>query len=309
MRTAFVNKILEKVEKDKDVFLITGDLGYSVFEAFKKKFPANYINAGTAEQMMAGVAAGLAMTGRKVILYSIIPFTTFRCLEQIKNDICYQNANVKIVGVGAGFSYGASSMTHFALEDIAVMRALPNMTVLSPGDPFEAERSLEACLENDGPFYIRIGKKGEPVLHAPGTPFRVGKGIVIKPGKDVSLIATGNMLENSLLAARLLEKDGISAEVISMHTLKPIDCELIENRAGNSPWIFTIEEHSTIGGLGSAVAEVLASCPDPFARFERFGVDQAYTEYVGSQEYLRRKFALTADGLHERIIKCMAGKS
>jgi len=178
MRTAFIKTLTEIAEEDKDVFLLTGDLGFSVFEDFEKKFGERFINIGIDEQNMTGIAAGLALENKKVFTYSIIPFATMRCFEQIRNDICYQNLDVKIIGVGAGLSYGPAGMTHQAIEDISILRTLPNMTVICPGDPIETRKAVRQSMNLSGPCYIRLGKKGEPNLHDPNVNYQIGKGKV-----------------------------------------------------------------------------------------------------------------------------------
>ena len=180
MRKAFVNKLTQLVNKNKDIYLLTGDLGFSVFDEFKNNFHDNYLNVGVSESNMIGMAAGLALAGKQVFVYSIIPFVTLRCLEQIRNDLCYQRLPVKIIGVGEGLSYGTAGATHHALEDIAIMSALPEMTVIAPGDPKEVECAVANSLELKGPCYIRLGKTGEPILHKKGFSFEIGKAIISK---------------------------------------------------------------------------------------------------------------------------------
>ncbi len=290
MRTTFAKTLLELAKKDSRIMLLTGDLGFSVFEEFQKELPGQYLNMGVAEQNMAGVAAGLAMEGFEPIMYSIVPFATMRNFEQIRNDICYQNLNVKIVGVGAGFSYGAYGHTHHGLEDIGILRTLPNMVILAPGDPVEAELSVIAMIKHKGPVYLRLGKAGEPMLHKKKPDFKIGKGIVMRDGKDVTIIASSTMLEAALKIPH--------ARIISMPTIKPIDEKIILDSAKKTKVIVTLEEHSVIGGLGSAVAEVLAES-GLSVKFKRIGVPDRFTKVIGLQDYMRK-----ANGLdRESIIK------
>lgn len=301
MRTAFVRSLEELARDDKRIFLLTGDLGFSVFEKFRDEFPDRFIDVGIAEANMTGVAAGLALSGKIVFIYSIVPFVTMRCFEQVRNDLCMQNLNVRIIGVGGGFSYGSLGPTHQATEDIAVMRALPNMTVVCPGDPVEAGLAVREAMHHKGPVYIRLGRGGEPVIHKTQPEFEIGKAITAMDGSDVTLIVTGGMLESAVLAAEKLEEKNISARVISMHTVKPIDKEVILKAADETKAIFTIEEHSIIGGLGSAVSEILAEygCK----KFRRIALPDSFIKIAGSQKYLRSINSLSVEAITERILK------
>lgn len=297
MRTAFIKTLFDLAKQDERINLIVGDLGYSVVEPFQKEFPSRFINAGVAEQNMTGIAAGLALSGKIVFTYSIANFPILRCLEQIRNDICYHKANVKIVAVGGGFAYGALGMTHHATEDLAIMRSLPNMLVVAPGDPVEAKLATQAIIEHEGPCYLRLGKAGESKVHQTEPDFKLGKAIQIKDGTDITLIATGGMLFNTLKAAEKLEEQGISVRLLSMHTVKPLDTEAVLKAASETSAIFTIEEHSIIGGLGGAVAETLAESENPQVYFKRLGVPSTFISQVGNQEYLRNLFSLSAEGI------------
>jgi transketolase len=258
MRTAFIRALEEVAEEDERVMLVVGDIGFGVVETFAQRFPKRYVNAGVAEQNMTGIATGMALSGNVVFTYSITNFPTLRCLEQVRNDVCNHKADVKIVAVGGGFAYGALGMTHHATEDIAIMRSLPNMTVIAPGDPVEAAAATRAIVSWPGPCYLRLGRAGEPVVHKRPIDFKIGEAIQLRDGKDLTLIATGGMLETAVAVAdRLLERN-ISARVLSMHTVKPLDIGAVLAAARETNAIATIEEHSKLGGLGSAVAEVLA---------------------------------------------------
>jgi len=301
MRKAFVRKLTQLVDKNKDIYLLTGDLGFSVFDEFKEIFPDNYLNVGLSEANMIGMAAGLALAGKQVFVYSIIPFVTLRCLEQIRNDLCYQRLPVKIIGTGEGLSYGTAGTTHHALEDIAIMSALPEMTVIAPGDPIEVECTIEESLELKGPCYIRLGKSGEPILHKKGLSFKIGKAIVLKNGKNITLISTGNMLETSLKVFDILKKEKINCKVISMHTVKPIDRETIVGSANDTNMIVSIEEHSKIGGLGSHISDVITEEGLKF-RFLKLALPDAFIHTVGSQSYLRKVYGLTPDKIARKIL-------
>ena len=288
MRTAFAETLCELAAADERVWLLTGDLGFSVLEPFRDAFPKRYVNVGVAEQNLAGIAAGLASCGKIPFMYSIANFPTVRCLEQIRNDICYNELPVKIVAVGGGFAYGPQGYTHHGVEDLAVMRALPNMTVVAPGDPVESALATRALLDVRGPCYLRLGKAREPVVHAEPPSFRIGRAIIVRNGEDLTLICTGGMLAHSIKTARTLAAEhGIAARVLSMHTLRPLDTGAVHAAACETGGIVTVEEHSITGGLGSAVAEVLAEAGPPGVAFRRFGVPDGMRHEIGSQAYLR----------------------
>jgi transketolase len=297
MRSAFIRTLVELAEKDRRVNLVVGDLGFGVVEPFAEKFPNRFVNAGVAEQDMTGIAAGMALCGKVVFTYSIANFPTLRCFEQIRNDVCYHNADVKVVSVGGGLAYGALGVTHHATEDIAVMRALPSMTVVAPGDPLEAELATRALVAQPGPAYLRLGRSGEPSVHSSGIDFQIGKSIQLTEGSDVTLIATGTMLYAAVQVAERLSHEGIHARVLSMHTIKPLDIEAVLAAASETEAIVTIEEHSVLGGLGSAVAEILAENPDCRVPFKRLGLPPTFTRLVGSQDYLKEAYSLTVTGI------------
>lgn len=301
MRTAFVKTLEKLASNDKRIFLIVGDLGFGVTNNFSDNLPKQFLNSGIAEQNMTGIAAGMAMTGKTVITYSIANFPTIRPYEQIRNDVCYHNADVKIVAVGGGFCYGALGPTHFATEDLAVMRALPNITVLAPGDPWEASAATEAMINHKGPVYLRLGRAGEPFVHNCEVDFKIGKAIIIKDGRDVTILAIGGMVYNSLKAVEILENKGISVRLISIGTLKPLDENCILESAINTKAIITVEEHSIIGGLGSAVAEVLCESGINIP-FKRLGVPSEFPEKVGDQEWFLSRYNLDKEGIANSII-------
>jgi len=282
--------------------LLTGDLGFSVLEKFQEQFPDRFLNVGVAEANMIGVASGLALCGIKPYVYSIVPFATMRCFEQIRNDICYQNVDVKIVGIGSGIGYGYLGPTHHSREDIAIMRALPNMAVVCPGDPIETELIVNESLLFNRPLYMRLGKGNEPMIHKDKPKLKIGKGLLVKDGRDITLISTGNMLNNALISANQLLKKGLRTRLISMHTVKPLDEDIVLRAAEETKAIFTIEEHSTIGGLGSAVAEVLAENGSRIL-FKKIGLCDAFEKIVGSHEYLCKINNLSPDAITNFIFK------
>lgn len=305
MRTTFIRTLTALAEKEKDIMLITGDLGFTVLENFRDTLPNQYLNAGVAEQNMIGVAAGLAMSGKRVFVYSIIPFVTFRCLEQIRNDLCYHNLPVCVVGVGGGYSYGHMGSTHHALEDIAVLRSLANMTVICPGDPMETEAAVKAIAKLRRPCYLRLGKAGEPIIHDPKTfSFGIGKAIEITKGTTVALVSTSTTLGIAKETADLLQKQGLSVRLLSMHTVKPIDAEAIQEACTQKSLIVTVEEHSRIGGLGSAVAEAISHGGIP-AKHLIFAAPDHFAERCGSQTFFRERAGLTPHAITERVLSAL----
>jgi len=302
MRTAFIATLFELAKADARIVLIVGDLGFGVVTEFADTLPNQFVNAGVAEQNMTGLAAGMALSGKIVFTYSIANFPVMRCLEQIRNDVCYHNASVKIVAVGGGLAYGALGASHHATEDIAVMRAMPNMHVLAPGDPLEAELAVRSIVKQPGPAYLRLGRAGEPIVHSQSPEFVVGQPIRVRRGADAVLVSTGGLLANSVSASELLRDSGIEAGVLSMPTVKPIDVEALMSELSGTPAIFTVEEHSVVGGLGSAIAEVLMESPRPHPLYKRIGLASAFTSVVGNQEYLRQHHGLDPTGIARTVL-------
>jgi len=302
MRKSFVKALIELAKKDKDVCLLTGDLGYHVFEEFVKEFPDRFFNCGISEQNMVGMSAGLALSGKKPYVYSIVPFATLRPFEQIRTDICYQNLNVKIIGVGGGFSYGTLGSTHIVLEDLAVMRALPNMTVLCPSDLFETEELVLRSYEKSGPTYIRLTNAGQFKTYDQKPMLEIGKSKVLKDGKDGLIIASGLQAGFSLEAANELEKNGHNFKVISLHTIKPIDKKDILSHAKGINKIFVFEEHSIFGGVGSALAEIFLEAGWQ-GKFKSIGVPDEFSKDIGTADYLRKKYLIDKEGIIKIILK------
>lgn len=303
MRTAFVETLLEEARRDADLMLVTADLGFSVLERFRDTLPNQYLNVGVAEQNMMGVASGLADLGYVVFTYSIANFPTLRCFEQVRNDVCYHGYPVRIVAVGGGFTYASQGYTHHGVEDIGVMRTLPGMTVIAPGDPAEAAAATRALCSYPGPAYLRLGKAGEPRVHGTSVDFTVGKAITVRDGTDVTLVSTGGMLVPALEAAESLRADGVSARVLSMHTVKPLDVEAISRALVETTALVSVEEHSVTSGLGAAIAQVVATSPAPRARFAMYGLPDARYSKVGSQQHLR---AMLGD-LRQTVLRCLRG--
>ncbi len=303
MRNAFADEITALAQADPRVVLLSGDIGNRMFDRFKAHAPARFINAGVAEANMIGVAAGLAMAGLRPVAYTIAPFITARCLEQIRIDLCYHRLPVVIVGVGAGLCYAELGATHQAMEDIAQMRTLPDMTVLCPGDAHEVRGGMRAALAHDGPVYLRLGKKGEPLVHARMPAFEIGRPITVRPGSDAAVLATGNMLPVAVQAADLLADRGIELEVVSFHTVKPLNESVLANVFRRFSFVATLEEHSCLGGLGGAVAEWLCdqSSSDSHGRLLRIGAEDRFVCEAGDQEHYRALFGLTPRAIADRI--------
>lgn len=301
MRAVFNKTLLEIAKEDPRIHMVLADIGYGEIEPFRDTFPERYYNVGVAEQNMTGVACGIAMEGNIAITYSIANFPTLRCLEQIRNDVCYHNANVKIVIIGGGVSYGPLGMSHHSTEDIAIMRALPNMVVVVPCDNYEAVAATHAMIEYDGPLYYRCGYKGEKDIHSGPVDFKIGKAITVREGKDITLMFAGPVGLNVLKAAELLEKEGISCRVVSMHTIKPIDKDAIKDAVENTGGIVTIEEHNLSGGLGSAVAEVI--CDEALVPkvFKRIALPDVNVALIGHQEWIREQYGMDVEGIAKQI--------
>jgi transketolase len=306
MRNAFADELTKLGTEDARVVMLSGDIGNRLFDKFKDKHPSRFFNCGVAEANMMGVAAGLAMNGLRPVAYTITPFVTTRCLEQIRTDVCYHEAPVTIVAVGAGLAYSGLGPTHHACEDISFLRSIPNMVVICPGDAFEVRGALRAALQQDRPVYIRMGKKGEPVVHkGPIADFAIGKAITISEGSDVCLLSTGNMLPEATLAAHQLNENGISAEVVSFHTVKPLDEARLKASFARFRLVATLEEHSLIGGFGAAVSEWLVDSETPHRKFLRFGTPDSFFKKSGEQEYAREMLGLTGHQIAEKILHAL----
>ena len=302
MRDAFVNQLTRLARNDPDVMFLTGDLGFGVFDNFAKEFPNQYLNVGVAEQNMTGIAAGLGLEGKKVFTYSIANFSTLRCLEQIRNDAAYHEVNLTVVSSGGGFTYGALGMSHHATEDIAIMRALPDITVLAPSTAWETYYATKEIVKKNGVGYLRIEKGGIKEPAQMDIKFKIGKSIEMESGKDLTIISCGRIIEECLEAAQMLKKRGITANVVSMHTIKPIDVKSILHYANKTNNIITVEEHNKSGGLGSAVSEVLT---DNFSscKLLRIALEDKYSSIVGSQDYLRSIYKLNASEIAKKSIE------
>jgi transketolase len=293
MRDAFFTELAACAAQDDRIWALTGDLGIGLFDEFERAAPGRYLNVGIAEQNLVGIAAGLAYAGKTPIAYSIAPFLTSRPHDQVRVDVALARANVKLVGVGGGVAYGTLGPTHHAIEDIALMRALPNMTVLTPADPAETAAATRAMLEMDGPVYLRLGKNGEPAALPAGSRLELGCAVRVREGEDVAILSCGPMLTEALAAAELLAADGVTARVVHLGTVKPLDATGVIRACTGVRLVVTVEEHTVLGGLGSAVAEVLAEagCPAPL---RRIGMPDTFAHAVGSRDHLIRHYGLDA---------------
>lgn len=304
MRDTFVRTLIALAKENPNIELITGDLGFGVLKPFWEQLPDQFINAGIAEQNMTSAAAGMALEGKTVFTYSIGNFPTLRCLEQIRNDCAYHGANVKIVCVGGGFVYGSLGMSHHATEDIAVMRALPGVAVLCPGDLVEAEEATKAIVKYPGTCYLRLGRGGEKRIHDHIDNFEIGKAIKIHDGEKIAIFSTGAIFEEVADAEAILAEHDIYPAVYTFPTVKPIDRAAIARCAADFDMIVTVEEHNIVGGFGSAVAEVLAELPER-ARLLRIGIHDTYSSIVGSQKYLRSQFGLDSGGIATQVLEAL----
>jgi transketolase len=301
MRDAFVRTLIDIAKADKNVHLVTGDLGFGVLKPFWEQLPDQFTNAGIAEQNMTSFAAGMALEGKTVFTYSIGNFPTLRAIEQIRNDCAYHNANVKIVCVGGGFVYGSLGMSHHATEDLAIMRALPNVVVVAPGDLVEAKCATRAIYQHQGTCYLRLGRGGEKRIHDRIADFQIGKAIKIKDGTKIAIFSTGAMFDEVMEASDLLCQHDVNPSIYTFPTVKPIDRDTIAKCANEYDMIITVEEHNIIGGFGSAVSEVLAELSGVNARVSRVGLEDKYSSIVGSQKYLRDQYGISAEKIAAKV--------
>jgi len=301
MRDTFVHTLIQIAKEDKNIELVTGDLGFGVLKPFWEQCPDQFTNAGIAEQNMTGLAAGMALEGKIVFTYSIGNFPTLRCLEQIRNDCAYHNANVKIVCVGGGLVYGPLGMSHHATEDLAILRALPNVAVVAPADLVEAEEATKAIARYQGTVYLRLGRGGEKRIHEKIENFQIGKAIKVSDGEHIAIFSTGTIFEEVAIAYNELKNMGYNPAVYTFPTVKPIDKDVVEEISKKFSLVVTCEEHNIIGGFGSAVAEVMAEMKDKKATLLRIGLNDEYSVRVGDQRYLRTQYGIDAHSIIKKI--------
>lgn len=306
MRNAFAKIIVELAEKDPSVVLLSGDIGNRLFDDFKIRCPGRFYNCGVAEANMMSLAAGMASCGLRPVVYTITPFLTYRCIEQIRDDVCYHQQRVVIVGTGSGLSYASLGTTHHSCEEMGMLRLLPGMSVLAPADSFEVEMTLRSALSHTGPVYIRIGKKGEPSVHSKAIPWQMGEVFALENGSDIAILSTGTLLKESLETAALLKEAGHSSTVLSMPTVKPLNTGVLEDAFTRHRLVVTVEEHSILGGLGGSVAEWLTDNPHIRAGLLRIGTPDAFLHRNGEQEHARHILGLTHEKMAERIMTRLA---
>lgn len=295
MRDTFVKTLVELAKEDRNIELITGDLGFGVLKPYWEAVPDQFTNAGIAEQNMTTVAAGMALEGKTVFTYSIGNFPTLRCLEQIRNDCAYHNANVKVVCIGGGFVYGSLGMSHQATEDLAILRALPDVVVMAPADLVEAEECTKALAAYPGTAYLRLGRGGEKRIHDHIDNFQIGKAIKVRDGKKIAIFEEVNAAYNVLV------EKGYDPAVYTFPTVKPIDTEVIKECAKEFDVVVTCEEHNIVGGFGSAVAEVMAEMKEKKAYLLRIGLNDEYSIKVGNQNYLRQQYGMDSASIVKKI--------
>jgi transketolase len=301
MRDTVIKELLAHAKKNKDLILITGDLGFGVLDNFIKELPEQFINAGVSEQNMTAIAAGLALEGKKVFTYSIGNFNTLRCLEHIRNDVCYHDLDVTVISVGGGFSYGQLGASHFATEDIAIMGAIPNMKVVAPSSKKSASILMNQIISSKGPYYLRIDKSSGDEFIKDELNYEIGKINQSSNSSDVSIFVYGGIINEAYKAKELLEQDNITVEIIDVHTLKPIDEAKVIEFIKNSKIVVTLEEHNKTGGLSSIIAQICLENNTMPNDFLSFCLNDEFPKIVGDQNFLINHFKLSADNIVKRV--------
>jgi len=302
MRFIFVKELIKYAKKNKNVYLVTADLGYRAFEEFKRLYPERFINVGVAENNMVGVAAGLALSGKKVFVYSILPFLVFRSLEQIRNNICHNNLDVTLVGAGGGFSYGPQGISHNTSEDISIIRSLPNMNVFNPGSRLETELVMKIIYKSKTPSFIRLGKCPEKDFYKNNVKLKIGDGLLVSNGKDITIFTSGNILENVYIAVCKVKSLGFSIKLISLPIMKPINSKFILANLKTKK-ILSIEENSSVGGLNSILSSIYVKKQLKNIKFESIALKDTVHKSIGSQKHLRNKNMLSGEKIYKFIIK------
>lgn len=310
MRRACLEEVYELAKTDERVFYIGSDLGVGTLDEFKNDMPDRFFMEGISEANIIGMAAGLALEGKIPYVNTIATFITRRCFEQIVVDLCLHNVNVRLIGNGGGLVYAPLGPTHEAIEDMAILRAVPNMTIVAPADADEMRRFMPQTLDHPGPVYIRLAKGYDPIVTTDEVPFQIGKALPMRSGTDALIITTGITLSNGLEASAGLSEQGISAAVLHCPTIKPLDTEAVLDHAQQVPVIVTVEEHTVVGGLGSSVAEVIAEAGfDPGKRFRRIGLPDQFPDAYGSQASLMERYGLTTDHVSAVVVELLEGSS
>ena len=293
MRSTFISVLLEHSKNDNKIFILTPDMGFSVFEQFAKKYPDRFLNTGIAEQNTIGIAAGLALSGFKPYIYSIAPFSLMRCYEQIRLNAAYMKLNIKIIGAGGGVAYGSAGTTHHIIEDFAITKVLPNMIVCAPADPIEAQQIFIQSLKTNFPMYIRLAKNNEPLLHNKDDIINIGKAFTLKNGDDLEIITTGIITGRVLEWIPELNNQGLSVGITVFPTIKPLDTQFIDNLIKTKKKILIVEEHNIIGGLGESICAYIVK-KNAQNKIAHIGIPDKYSHYVGSQSYILDKFKMYA---------------
>lgn len=307
MRNAFADEITKLALEHEDIVLLSGDIGNRLFDKFKEVAPGRFFNCGVAEANMIGVAAGMAASGLRPICYTIASFLTYRVIEQIRLDLGYHHQSVILVGTGSGLSYASLGSTHHSVEDMGMLRLIPGLAVLAPGDEKELRPALRAAFDYPGPVYIRIGKKGEPLVHVSEPKVRIGEALRLREGKDAWILALGNMLPVAVDAAKQLEQAGIKCGVVSMGSLKPLDTELLAEVFCSAKVVATLEEHSVLGGLGTAVSEwVAVNRASVEADLVTFGTPDEFLHATTHQLSARKWAGLTSDNIAKHLATALA---
>ena len=300
MRFVFVKELIKKAKKNKNIYLLTSDLGYRAFEDFKRLFPSRFINVGVAENNMLGIATGLALSGKKVFVYSILPFLVFRSFEQIRNNICHNNLDVKLIGAGGGFSYGYQGISHNTSEDISILKSLPNLNVFNPGSKTEVKLVMSKMFNSNTPCFARLGKCPEKDFYKKKTILKKSEGLIIKKGKDISIFTTGNILENVFQMTRLLEKDNLDVRLISCPIIKPLKENFIVKNI-KSKYVICIEENSEINGLGYFISNTIIKNRLNNINFKNYALRDIVHNKIGTQKYLRDFNNLSTKKLYKKI--------
>ncbi|MDG7037671.1 MAG: transketolase [Nitrososphaerota archaeon] len=301
MKKTFASE-LENLMQNEDTYLLTGDLGFSMFENIKERYRSRYVNMGLSEQNMIGVAAGMALAGKNVFVYSIIPFLIYRPFEHVRNDICYQNLPVKLMGAGAGFVYSDAGYTHHSIEDYGILSSLPNIVILSPSDPLEVSKIMHQINDINNPVYVRLAQNGAPNLHSEDLDFVIGKAIKLLDGDDVLIVTSGTILKTAVQAAEVFDKAGLSVTLLEYHTIKPFDEESLVKNADGKKAIITIEEHVSVNGLYSIVLQVLNKRHAGF-NIIPFGINKPLDIRSGSQEFMKGIYGLESESIYRATIK------
>lgn len=308
MRDAFIKALTKLACFDDKIVLLTGDVGFKIFDSFCSNFPNRFFNVGIAEANMVSMASGMALKGFKPYVYSMVPFVSMRACEQIRHDVAYHNRNVKIIGIGAGFSYGHNGTSHHGIEDVAIFNAIPNMKILCPADPKETTALINASYLDHCPTYIRLGRAGEKDVHLTVPNISIGQSLVFSVGRDVTIFSTGNMLVTALEVQKILKDKNIDCGVVSFPTVKPLDTGMIQEVCFSTHCVIALEEHNEIGGFGSSVARYLATRGMYGCRFFNFGIPDQFTSVSGDQQYLRKMCGLDSKTLSKKIEIVLSGR-